>query len=154
MREIYHGSDNPAVKLLPVKVGFGYHAGSGPVEFLGPSFSNDIKIASSYGKYIYIGTFNPERPKIFKDLGALKRDIEKSFGRLKPGDQVSSVGAYYKDIADSYRIKLLSEGFDAVQFSEGEKSNTAVNMAVTIIPISEDLPKIRRYDTQDIVGSS
>jgi len=147
MGNIYHGSDNPELKLLPVKGGFGYHPGSGPVEFLGTSFTDDMKVASSYGKYIYIGTFNPERPKAFKDLGALKRDIEKSFGRLKPGDHISSIGAYYKDIADSYRIKLLSEGYDAVKFSEGEKSNTAVNIAVTIIPISDDIPKIRRYDT-------
>lgn len=38
--KLYNGTDNPNFKLQPIKEGVGYHPGTGPVEFLGPSFSD------------------------------------------------------------------------------------------------------------------
>jgi hypothetical protein len=140
---MYHGSDNPALLLTPTKTDSGYHVGAGPVEFLGPSFSDSKRIASSYGKYIYVATFEPVKPKQFKSMESLRRDIEKSFGRLTPGDHVSNLGRYYRDIAENYRIKLTSEGFDAVMFAEGEKSNPSRDMGMTVIPITEPTPSLK-----------
>ncbi len=50
--KLYHGTDNPDFKLQPIKEGVGYHPGAGPVEFLGPSFSDNEEVAGSYGKII------------------------------------------------------------------------------------------------------
>lgn len=143
MYTIYHGSDNPKIKLISTKSGFGYHTGAGPVEFIGPSFTVDKNIALSYGRYLYRTSFQPQNPKTFRSMNSLKKDIEKSFGYLKPGDNVGNLGAYYKDIAENYRIKLQLEGYDSILFKEGSKFNTSVHKARTIIIISEDLPKIR-----------
>ena len=148
MRPMYHGSDNPALMLHPIKPGSGYHVGAGPVEFLGPSFSDNKRIASSYGKYLYVAEFEPKKPKRYKSIEAVRRDIEKSFGRLKPGDHVKNIGLYYRDIAENYRIKLMSEGFDAVVFAEGEKSNPATDMGITVIPITDSIPSLKLAEAE------
>jgi hypothetical protein len=55
----------------------------------------------------------------------------KTFG-LKSG---VNLGEQYRDIADSYRAKLLAEGHDAVIFPEGLKPTTDEKRANTVIPI-------------------
>ena len=135
---VYHGTDNPKLTLSPVKEGFGYHPGAGPVEFLGPSFSTSKEVANSYGKNIIECEVAIKNPKRFKSMNALRENIIKTFGLPQSGQKVSE---YYKDIAESYRIKLQAEGFDAVIFPEGLKKNTKDKVAETIIPIPEDLIK-------------
>ena len=145
---MFHGSDNPALMLHPTKPGSGYHVGAGPVEFLGPSFTDNKRIASSYGKYVYKAEFNPNKAKRFKSLEMLRRVIEKSFGRLKPGDHVENIGLYYRDIAENYRVKLMAEGFDAVIFAEGQKSNPTTDMGMTIIPITDTISSLKIAETR------
>jgi hypothetical protein len=43
--KLYHGTDNPKLKFQTVKDGIGYHPGAGPVEFLGPSFTDSKEVA-------------------------------------------------------------------------------------------------------------
>ena len=132
---LYHGTDNPDFKLQPIKEGMGYHPGAGPVEFLGPSFSNNKEVAGSYGKIIIQKEFTPEKPKKFRSLVALKNNIFKTFGLPASGH---SLGAYYRDIADSYKAKLLAEGYDSVIFPEGLRGSTDKKVSTTVIPLSED----------------
>jgi hypothetical protein len=139
--KLYHGSDTPDVQLKQVKDGIGYHAGAGPVEFIGPSLSSSKKVAQTYGKNIVEKDFTPKNPKVFRSLSALKKDIDKSFGTLKPGDNVGNLGAYYRDIAENYRIKLQAEGYDSIKFKEGGKHNALKDQADTIIPIDESFFK-------------
>lgn len=133
--KLYHGTDSPNFKLQFVKKGLGYHPGAGPVEFLGPSFTDNKEVASSYGKFVIEKEFNPNNPKKFRSLQALKNDIIKVFGLPTSGQ---SLAEYYRDIADSYKVKLLAEGYDCVIFSEGLKSSTDEKTANTIIPLSEE----------------
>jgi len=142
---IYHGSDNPSLAIKTTKIG-GYHIGAGPVEFLGPSFSTNKAVSSSYGKYLYESGYSPRNPKIFKSMNSLRKDILKTFGYLKVGDNVGDNGAYYKDIAENYRIKLQVEGYDAVVFKEGPKDNPLNEQSLTIIPVTENLPTITPGD--------
>jgi len=133
--KLYHGTDNPDFKLQPIKEGVGYHPGAGPVEFLGPSFSDNEEVAGSYGKIIIQKEFTPENPKKFRSLEALKNNIFKIFG---PPTSGQNLGAYYRDIADSYKAKLLAEGYDSVIFPEGLKRSTDEKVSITVIPLSED----------------
>lgn len=133
--KLYHGTDNPNFKLQPVKEGAGYHPGAGPVEFLGSSFTDSREVASSYGKNIIETEFVPNRPKKFNSLKSLKNNIIKVFGLPTSGQ---NLGEYYRDIADSYKAKLLAEGFDSVIFSEGLKASTNEKVATTVIPLSKD----------------
>ena len=133
--KLYHGSDNQKLMLKPVKSGKGYHPGSGPVEFLGPSFSDDKETAGSYGKYIFEIEFTPKKSRKYRSLNALKNDIIKIFGLPSSGH---NVGDYYRDIADSYRVKLLSEGYDVVIFPEGMKTAPNKNKAITVILLNID----------------
>jgi len=133
--KLYHGTDNPNFKLQPIKEGAGYHPGAGPVEFLGASFSDSEEVAGSYGKIIIQKEFTPENPKKFRSLEALKRDIFKTFG---PPTSGQNLGMYYRDIADSYKAKLLAESYDSVIFIEGLKRSTDEKAANTIIPLSDD----------------
>lgn len=133
--KLYHGTDNPNFKLQPIKEGVGYHPGAGPVEFLGPSFTDSKEIASSYGKNIIETEFAPNNPKKFSSLNALKNNIIKVFGLPTSG---RNLGEYYRDIADSYKAKLLAEGYDSVMFPEGLKRSTNKKIANTVIPLSED----------------
>jgi len=73
-------------------------------------------------------------------MNSLRKDIFKSFGHLKVGDNVGDIGLYYKDIAENYRIKLQVEGYDAVTFKEGPKDNPLDQQSLTIILITEKLP--------------
>jgi hypothetical protein len=130
--KFYHGSDNPNLKLESVKEGTGYHPGAGPVEFLGPSFSENKTVALSYGKYVFEKEFNFSKPKKFRSMNALKNDIIKVFGLPSSGQ---NLGEYYRDIADSYKAKLLAEGYDCVMFPEGIKTSTKEKLANTVIPI-------------------
>ena len=132
---VYHGTDNPKLTISPVKGGFGYHPGAGPVEFLGPSFSTSKEVANSYGKNIIEREFTTKNPKRFKSMNALRENIIKTFGLPQNGQKIAE---YYKDIAESYKIKLQAEGYDAVIFPEGLKKNINDKIAETIIPISED----------------
>lgn len=132
--KLYHGTDNPDFKLQPIKEGVGYHPGAGPVEFLGPSFSDNQEVASSYGRIIIEREFTPKKPKKFKNLGTLKNNIIKTFGLPSSG---MNIGEYYRDIADSFKAKLLAEGYDSVIFPEGLKSSTKEKVANTIIPLEE-----------------
>lgn len=131
--KLYHGTDNPDFKLQPVKEGLGYHPGAGPVEFLGPSFSDNKEVAASYGKFIIEKKLALNNPKKFRSLNALKKDIIRTFGLPKSGQ---NLGEYYRDIADSYRAKLLAEGYDSVTFPEGLKSSTKEKVSNTFIVIS------------------
>ena len=133
--KLYHGTDNPNFKLQTIKEGMGYHPGAGPVEFLGPSFTDNKEVAGSYGRNIIEWEFTPNNPKKFSSLEALRSNIIKIFGLPKSGQ---NLGEYYRDIADSYRAKLLAEGYDAVIFPEGIKGSTDEMVASTIIPLSED----------------
>jgi len=133
--KLYHGTDNPDFKLQPIKEGMGYHPGAGPVEFLGPSFSDSEEIAGSYGKIIIQKEFTPKNPKKYRSLNALKNNIFKTFGQPTSGQ---NLGAYYRDIADSYKAKLLAEGYDSVIFQEGMKGSTDEKVSTTVIPLSED----------------
>ena len=135
IKKIYHGTNNPSLTLFPVKSGLGYYPGAGPVVFLGPSFSTERGIAGSYGKNIVEREFSPKKPRRFRSMGALRNDIIKTFG-LPQG--TLSVAEYYKDIADSYKVKLQAEGYDAIIFPEGRKQNIKEKIAETVIPISED----------------
>jgi len=130
--KLYHGTDNPNFKLQPVKEGLGYHPGAGPVEFLGPSFTDSKEVAASYGKFIIEKELALDSSKKFRSLEALKNDIIKVFGLPTSGQ---SLGEYYRDIADSYKAKLLAEGFDSVIFPEGLKSSTDKKLANTVIPL-------------------
>jgi len=132
--KVYHGTDNPKFKLQPIKEGVGYHPGAGPVEFLGPSFTDSKEIASSYGKNIIEREFVPNKPKKFRSLKSLKNNIIKVFGLPSSGQ---NLGEFYRDIADSYKAKLLAEGYDSVMFPEGLKVSTNKKVATTIIPLSE-----------------
>ncbi len=136
--KLYHGTDNPSIKLQPVKAGLGYHPGAGPVEFLGPSFTDNKEVACSYGKNIIETEFNPKNPKKFRSLEALKNSIIKVFGLPVSGQ---NLGEYYRDIADSYKAKLLAEDYDSIIFPEGLKSSTDKNIATTVIPLAEDFYK-------------
>jgi len=136
--KLYHGTDSTNFKLRPVKEGLGYHPGAGPVEFLGPSLTDDKAVAGSYGKNIIEIEFNPNNPKEFASLEALKNNIIKVFGLPKSGQ---NLGEYYRDIADSYKAKLLAEGYDSIIFLEGLKSSTDKNMATTVIPLAENFYK-------------
>lgn len=131
--KLYHGTENPNVKLKSVKEGLGYHPGAGPVEFLGPSFTDNKEVAASYGKNILEKDIAIKNPKKFKNLNALKNNIIKIFGLPTSGQ---SLGEYYRDIADSYKAKLLAEGYDSVIFPEGLKTSTGEKMANTVIPLS------------------
>lgn len=131
--KLYHGTDNPNLKLNPVKEGLGYHPGAGPVEFLGPSFTDKKEVARSYGKNIIEAEFTTNNPKKFRSLEALKNAIIKVFGLPASGQ---NLGEYYRDIADSYKAKLLAEGYDSVVFPEGLKSSTDKNVATTVIPLT------------------
>ena len=132
---IYHGTDDSKLTLSSVKGELGYHPGAGPVEFLGPSFSTNKEVAGSYGKNIIEREFAVKNPKRFKSMNALRENIIKTFGLPQTGQKI---GEYYKDIAESYKIKLQAEGFDAVIFPEGLKKNINDKIAETVIPISED----------------
>ena len=136
--KLYHGTDNPSFKLQSVKEGIGYHPGAGPVEFLGPSFTDNKEVARSYGKTIIEIEFIPNNPKKFRSLEALKNTIIKVFGLPVSGQ---NLGEYYRDIADSYKVKLLAEGYDSVIFPEGLKSSTDENVATTVIPLVETRDK-------------
>lgn len=131
--KLYHGTDNPNLKLKPVKDGLGYHPGAGPVEFLGPSFTDSEEVALTYGKHIVERELNPKKLKKYRSLNALKNDILRTFG-LQTG---LSLGEQYRDIADSYKVKLLNEGYDAVIFPEGLKTSVNEKVANTIILLSE-----------------
>lgn len=133
--KLYHGSDNPNFKLKVVKEGLGYHPGAGPVEFLGPSFTDNKEVALSYGKSIFEREFILKNPKKFRSMEALKNDIIKAFGLPTAGQ---NLGEYYRDIADSYKVKLEAEGFDSVIFPEGIKSSTNEKIANTVIPLSDE----------------
>jgi len=132
--KLYHGTDNPNFKLQSVKDGLGYHLGAGPVEFLGPSFTDSKEVAASYGKFIIEKELALDNSKKFRSLEALKNDIIKIFGLPTSGQ---SLGEYYRDIADSYKVKLLAEGFDSVIFPEGLKSSTDEMISNTVILLSE-----------------
>ncbi len=136
--KLYHGTDNPDFKLQPIKEGVGYHPGAGPVEFLGPSFSDNEEVAGSYGKIIIQKEFTPENPKKFRSLEALKNNIFKTFG---PPTSGQNLGTYYRDIADSYKAKLLVEGYDSVIFPEGLKESTDEKESLTLIPLSDNFYK-------------
>lgn len=133
--KLYHGTDNPNFKLKPVKNGLGYHPGAGSVEFLGPSFSDSKEVAASYGKFVIEKEFTLNNPKKFGGLNALKNDIIKIFGLPTSGQ---NLGEYYRDIADSYRVKLLTEGYDSVIFPEGLKPSTDKQISNTVILLSEE----------------
>lgn len=128
--KLYHGTDNPNFKLQTIKEGVGYHPGAGPVEFLGPSFSDNKEVASSYGKIIIELEFTPKNPKKFNSLEALRNNIIKIFGLPRSG---RNLGEYYRDIADSFRAKLLAEGYDAIIFPEGIKGSTDKMVSTTVI---------------------
>jgi hypothetical protein len=132
--KLYHGTNDPNFKLQSVKNGLGYHPGAGPVEFLGPSFTDNKEVAESYGKIIIEKEVNLSKPKRIKSLEALKNDIIRVFGLPQSGQ---NLGEYYRDIADSYKAKLLAEGFDSVIFPEGLKSSTKEKLANTVILLSE-----------------
>jgi len=127
--KLFHGTDNPNLKIKSVKEGLGYHPGAGAVEFLGLSHSDSEEVAQSYGKYIIEREFDPKKPKKYRSLNALKNDILKTFG-LRSGINLSQ---QYRDIADSYKAKLLAEGYDAVIFPEGLKTSVNEKVANTII---------------------
>lgn len=129
--KLFHGTDNPNLKLNSVKGGIGYHPGAGPVEFLGPSLTDSKEVAESYGNHVFEYDINFKKPKKYRSLNALKNEMLKTFG-LKSG---VSLGEQYRDIADSYKAKLLSEGYDAVTFPEGIKTATDEKVANTVIPI-------------------
>ncbi len=133
--KLYHGTDSTNFKLQSVKDGLGYHPGAGPVEFLGPSFTDNKEVASSYGKTVIEKELTINNPKKFRGLEALKKDIIRVFGLPTSGQ---NLGEYYRDIADSYKAKLLAEGYDSVIFPEGLKSSTDEKTANTIIPLSEE----------------
>lgn len=133
--KLYHGTDNPNFKLHPIKKGTGYHPGAGPVEFLGSSLTGSREVASSYGNNIIETEFVPNKAKKFSSLKSLKNNIIKVFGLPTSGQ---NLGEYYRDIADSYKAKLLVEGFDSVIFPEGLKASTNEKVAITVIPLSED----------------
>lgn len=132
--KLYHGTDNPDFKLKPVKNGLGYHPGAGPVEFLGPSFTDNKEVAKSYGKFVIEKDLVLDNSKKYKSLESLKTDIIKTFGLPQSGQ---NLGEYYRDIADSYKAKLLAEGFDSVIFPEGLKSSTDEKSSNTVILLSE-----------------
>ncbi len=129
--KLYHGTDNPNFKLLPVKTGLGYHPGAGPVEFLGPSFSDNESVAKSYGKYLITKDLSFGKVKQYKSLNVLKNEIIKTFALVSG----INLGEQYRDIADSFRIKLTTEGYDAVAYPEGTKSDTNHMIANTYIPL-------------------
>jgi hypothetical protein len=126
---LFHGSDNSNLKIKSMKDGFGYHPGAGPVEFLGPSFSDSYDVAQSYGKHVFEREFTPKKPKKYRSLNALRNDILKTFS-LRSG---ISLAQQYRDIADSYKAKLLAEGYDAVIFPEGLKTSVNEKVANTVI---------------------
>lgn len=130
--KLFHGTDNPNLEMKSVKDGSGYHPGAGPVEFLGPSFSDSEEVARSYGKHIIKRDFSPKRLKKYQSLNALRQDILTTFA-LRSG---ISLGEQYRDIADSYRAKLLAEGYDAVIFPEGLKTSVTEKVAHTVIPLN------------------
>ncbi len=132
--KLYHGTNNSDFKLKSVKDGIGYHPGAGSVEFLGLSFTDNKDVAESYGKFIVEKDLVLENPKKFRSLEALKNDIIKVFGLPTSGQ---NLGEYYRDIADSYKVKLLAESYDSVIFPEGIKSSTKEKLANTVILLSE-----------------
>lgn len=131
--KLYHGTNKPNLKIKPVKDGLGYHPGAGPVEFLGPSFTDSEEVARTYGKHIIERELNVKKPKKYRSLNALKNDIIRTFG-LKSG---MNLGEQYRDIADSYKVKLVHEGYDAVIFPEGLKTSVNERVANTIILLNE-----------------
>lgn len=133
--KLYHGTDDPNFKLNQVKEGKGYHPGAGPVEFLGASFTDNKEVANSYGKYVSEKELKLKNPKRYRSLEALKNNIIKTFGLPVSGQ---NLGEYYRDIADSYRAKLLAEGYDSVIFPEGIKHSTNEKVANTVIPLSDE----------------
>jgi hypothetical protein len=138
VKKLYHGTDNPKLTLSSVKDGFGYHPGAGPVEFLGLSFSTSKEVAASYGKNIIEREFIIKKPKKFRSMNALRENIIKTFSLPQKGQ---SVAEHYRDIADSYKVKLQAEGYDAVIFPEGLKGNIKEKIAETVIPILEEFIK-------------
>ncbi|MBF8250018.1 MAG: hypothetical protein HW400_619 [Candidatus Levybacteria bacterium] len=130
--KLYHGTDNPNLKFKPVKEGLGYHPGVGPVEFLGPSFTDNKEVAASYGKIIIEKELALNNPKKFRSLEALKNKVIKIFGLPTSGQ---NLGEYYREIADSYKAKLLAEGYDSVIFPEGIKTSTDEKISNTVIPL-------------------
>lgn len=130
---LYHDTDSPNIKLKSVKEGLGYHPGAGPVEFLGPSFTDNKKVAMSYGKIVIEKDIVLNNPKKFRSLESLKNNIIKIFGLPISGQ---NLGEYYRDIADSYKAKLLAEGYDSVIFPEGLKTSTDKKISNTIILLS------------------
>lgn len=132
--KFYHGTDNPNFKLQPVKEGLGYHPGAGSVEFLGPSFTDSKEVAASYGRFIIEKELTLDNSRKFRSLEALKNDIIKTFGLPQSGQNLEE---YYRDIADSYKVKLLAEGFDSIIFPEGLKSSTDKQVSNTVILLSE-----------------
>lgn len=133
--KLYHGTDNPNFKLDQVKEGSGYHPGAGPVEFLGASFTDSREVASSYGKYVFEKEFMLKKPKRYRSLLSLKNNIIKTFGLPVSGQ---NLGEYYRDVADSYKAKLLAEGYDSVIFPEGIKHSTNEKVANTVISLSDE----------------
>lgn len=131
--KLYHGTDNPNLKFQSVKEGLGYHPGSGPVEFLGPSFTDNKKVATSYGKIVLEKDIVLNNPKKFRSLESLKNNIIKVFGLPISGQ---NLGEYYRDTADSYKAKLLAEGYDSVIFPEGLKTSADEKISNTVIPLS------------------
>lgn len=136
--KLYHGTDNQNIKLQPVKDGLGYHPGAGPVEFLGPSFTNSKEVALSYGKYIIEIDFTLNNPKKFRSLNALKNSVIKTFGLPVSGQ---NLGKYYRDIAESFKMKLLAEGYDSIVFPEGLKDSTDKIIRITVIPLADNFYK-------------
>jgi hypothetical protein len=90
-------------------------------------------VAASYGKYLYQVDFIPRKPKHFERLHALRTHILKTFAPPLSGD---TLGGYYRDIGDSYRIKLMADDYDAVIFPEGMKYSTGSTIVNTIIILS------------------
>lgn len=129
--KFYHGTDSPNLEFAAVKSGDGYHPGAGPVEFLGPSFTDSKEVAQSYGKYVLERNLTLRNPKKYRSLNALRSHILRTFS-LTPG---TGLGKQYRDIADSYRVKLLAEGHDAIIFPEGIKTSTDERVGNTVIPL-------------------
>ncbi|MBI3887592.1 hypothetical protein HY310_00810 [Candidatus Microgenomates bacterium] len=133
--KLYHGTDNPNFKLQPVKDGAGYHPGAGPVEFLGASLTDSKTVAGSYGKYVFEKELELKNPKKYRGLESLKNNIIYIFVLPVSGQ---NLGEYYRDIADSYKAKLLAEGYDSIIFPEGLKHSTNEKVANTVIPLSDE----------------
>ena len=116
----FHGTDEKRAVFKESKDGKGYHVGAGPVEFLGPSFSTSKTVALSYGRNVVERRLEIKKLKKFRSPESLRKNIIKTFGL--PSRKVN-LPEWYREIAENFRIKLQSEGYDAVVFSEGGKNN-------------------------------